>query len=90
MSFKVIILMLLIVLFTIFVVQNTEPVSMQAFFWRIEELPKIILLIVTLVLGIIMGIFISTFINRKKKVKDVDKKEIMEVKKENVFPSGKV
>lgn len=66
MRFKLIIFMLLIILFTIFVVQNTEPVSMHVFFWRIEELPKITLLIVTLVVGIIMGVIISTFINRKR------------------------
>ena len=73
MRLKLIIFMLLIVLFTIFVVQNTEPVNMQVFFWRIEDLPKIVLLTVTLVFGIILGIFISTFINKKKK--DGNKKE---------------
>jgi len=75
MRFKLIIFMLLIVLFTIFVVQNTEAINMQIFFWRIEELPKIVLLTITLVFGIILGIFISTFINRKKKDEEVNKKE---------------
>jgi len=79
--------MVFIVMFTIFVVQNTEPISMQVYFWQIETLPKIILLIVTLVLGIIMGIFISSFTNRKKNIKNAANKEI---KKEEVFRSGKV
>jgi uncharacterized integral membrane protein len=79
--------MLLIVFFTIFVVQNTEPVAMQVFFWRFEELPKIILLVVTLVVGIILGILISTFFSRKKK----DEKEVKsDLKKENKFRSPQV
>ena len=64
---KVIILMVLIILFTIFVVQNTEPVSLQVFFWHIAELPKIILLTVTLALGVIFGFIISAVLNRRKK-----------------------
>ena len=78
MRLKLIIFTLLIILFTIFVVQNTEPVNMQVFFWRIEELPKIILLIVTLAVGIILGVFISTFVNRKRK--NEEKSESMDLK----------
>jgi uncharacterized integral membrane protein len=87
MRFKLIIFMLLILFFTIFVVQNTEPVTMQVFFWRFDELPKIIVLIVTLVFGIILGILISTFISRKKR----DTKEIKsDLNKENKFNSPQV
>jgi uncharacterized integral membrane protein len=68
MRFKIIVLLLLIVLFTIFVVQNTEPVSMQLFFWHIAELPKIILLTVTLVVGIVLGFILSAVMNKKKKL----------------------
>ncbi len=67
MRFKLIILMLLIVLFTIFVVQNTEPVNMQLFFWHIAELPKIILLTVTLVIGVLLGFIITSVLNKQKK-----------------------
>lgn len=70
MQAKIIILMLLIILFTIFVVQNTEPVSMQLFFWHIAELPKIILLTVTLVIGIVLGFIISAVMNKQKKQKE--------------------
>ncbi len=63
---KLIILMILIILFTIFVVQNTEPVSLQVFFWHVAELPKIILLTVTLVIGVILGFIISTVLNKHK------------------------
>ncbi|MDO8550790.1 MAG: lipopolysaccharide assembly protein LapA domain-containing protein [Ignavibacteria bacterium] len=81
MRVKLIFLMILIILFTIFVVQNTEPVDMTVFFWRIEQLPKIILLTVILVIGIISGILISAFINRKKKEK-VKGKDFTEIKKQ--------
>lgn len=69
---KIIIVMLLIILFTIFVVQNTEPVSMQVFFWHISELPKIILLTVTLVVGAVLGIIMSAVFNKQKKHKEED------------------
>jgi len=59
--------MLLIILFTIFVVQNTEPVQMKIFFWQISELPKIILLTVTLVIGVLAGIIIAAIMNKQKK-----------------------
>ena len=66
MRFKLVLLMLLIILFTIFVVQNTEAVSLKVFFWHIAELPKIILLVVTLVIGIVLGFIISAMFNKKK------------------------
>ncbi|HEX9740287.1 MAG TPA: LapA family protein [Ignavibacteriaceae bacterium] len=75
MRLKLIIFILLIILFTIFVVQNTEPVSMRVFIWHINELPKIVLLTITLLVGIILGIFISAFINKKKKDDKTDQKK---------------
>jgi uncharacterized integral membrane protein len=75
--------MLLIVLFTIFVVQNTEPIVMQVFFWKIVDLPKIVLLVVTLVVGIILGILITSLFNRKKKV-EVKKDELAGLNKQSV------
>ncbi len=84
MRFKLIVLMILIILFTIFVVQNTEPVNLQIFFWHVAELPKIILLVVTLVFGIMLGIFITTFFNRKKKNKD---ENAVKLKDENKLKS---
>jgi|GEM_PF-401113 len=85
---KIIFLMILIVLFTVFVAQNTEPVNLRLFLWQIEQFPKIILLVVTLVLGIFIGIFISAFFGRKK----IDKKSSInkEIKKEESFRSGNV
>ncbi len=66
MKAKIIILMILIILFTIFVVQNTEPLSLQVFFWHIAELPKIILLTGTLMIGVILGFIISAVLNKRK------------------------
>ena len=88
MRFKLFVLMLLIVLFTIFVVQNTSPnIDMDFLFWRIEGIPKIILLIVTLVFGIIMGVLISTFLSRKQLG---EKEEKTDLKKENKFRSPQI
>lgn len=81
MRIKLIIFLVLIILFTIFVVQNTEPVVMQVFFWRIENLPKIVLLTVTLVFGILLGVLISALTNRKKLEED-KKEEVIELDKQ--------
>lgn len=73
MNFKVIIFMVLVVLFTIFIVQNTEGVRMHVFFWQFDDIPKIVLLTITLAVGVILGILISTFINRKKTEDEFEK-----------------
>jgi uncharacterized integral membrane protein len=68
---KIISLLVLLILFTIFVAQNTEQTIMNVFFWTIE-MPKIVLLIITLVIGVILGLIAVTVFSRsdKKKIKE--------------------
>ena len=54
---KVITLMVIIVLFTIFVTQNTEVIAVKAFFWQFE-MSLIVLMTLACLLGAIAG-FIS-------------------------------
>ena len=64
---KIILLLILLILFTIFVTQNTEPTIMNVFFWTIE-MPKIVLLIITLVIGVVLGLIaVTVFSSNKKK-----------------------
>jgi uncharacterized integral membrane protein len=80
MKAKVIILLLLLVLFTVFVYQNaTENTFVLFFFWSID-LPKIVLLVITLVLGVIVGLIIATMINRKQERKKTEKEKILKEK----------
>jgi len=73
MKAKVVILMLLLFLFTVFIYQNaTENTGIIFFFWSIY-LPKIVLLVLTLVLGVIIGLIIATMINRKQVRKTKEK-----------------
>ncbi len=69
MRFKLILLLVLIVLFTIFVSQNTEQTIMTLFFWTID-LPKIVLLIITLAVGVILGLIVATMFGKNKKMKN--------------------
>jgi len=70
---KVIVLMIIIVLFTIFVTQNTEVITVNAFFWKFE-MSLIVLMTLSCLLGAIAGfILLQVFtVSNKKK----DKKEI--------------
>ena len=64
---KIILLLILLILFTIFVTQNTEPTIMNVFFWTIK-MPMIVLLIITLAVGVILGLIaVTVFSSRKKK-----------------------
>ena len=63
---KIILLLILLVLFTIFVTQNTEQTIINVFFWTVE-LPKIVLLIITLVVGVVLGLIAVTVFNSDKK-----------------------
>ncbi|GAB4289561.1 MAG: hypothetical protein Kow0098_07620 [Ignavibacteriaceae bacterium] len=66
MNLKIITLLILILLFTIFVSQNTEsvPISFLAWQW---ELPKIILITVTGLLGVVIGLITSNLLAKKEK-----------------------
>ncbi len=67
MKAKVIILMLIIILFTIFVSQNTALVHIQFLMWS-PEIPTIVLISITFLVGLIIGfILVSMFSTPKKK-----------------------
>jgi uncharacterized integral membrane protein len=66
MKAKIIILMVLVVLFTIFVSQNTEIVDINAFFWKFQ-MSKIVLISLTGLVGVILGFILASIFNKQKK-----------------------
>ncbi len=65
MKLKIIIVMLLVILFTVFVSQNTELISITIFLWKVQ-IPTIVLISITLLLGIILGFFVEAIFDLKK------------------------
>ena len=63
MKVKIIIIMLLIVLFTIFVSQNTEVVTVKAYFWQFQ-MSIIVLISLIGLLGVIFGFIIAKLFDR--------------------------
>lgn len=57
MKVKTIIILILIVLFSIILIQNTQVVTVQLFFWKLS-LSRIILIVVPLFIGFIIGLFV--------------------------------
>jgi uncharacterized integral membrane protein len=70
---KVIVLMVIIVLFTIFVTQNTEVITVNAFFWKFD-MSLIVLMTLSCLLGAIVGFILLKVFTASTKQKD--KKEI--------------
>jgi uncharacterized integral membrane protein len=70
---KVILLMVIIVLFTVFVTQNTEVITVNAFFWNFE-MSLIVLMTLSCLLGAIAGFILLKVFTTSDKRKD--KKEI--------------
>jgi uncharacterized integral membrane protein len=66
MKTKIIILLVLLILFTIFVSNNTEPIDVWFFFWPLN-ISKIVLLIITLVIGAILGLIAATVFGKSAK-----------------------
>ncbi len=87
MKAKVIIFLILIVLFTIFVSQNTEVIPIDAFFWRFE-MSKIVIISLTGLFGIILGFILASFFNKSKKLNKVDKGKL-ETKNANKLSEDK-
>lgn len=63
MKAKIIILMILIVLFTIFVSQNTEVITVKAYFWQFQ-MSIIVLISLIGLLGVILGFIIAKIFDR--------------------------
>ncbi len=83
MKAKVIIFMILIVLFTFFVSQNTEVVDINAFFWKFQ-MSKIVLISLTGLVGLILGFILASIFNKQKKADKLIKEAAKEKKKDNL------
>lgn len=70
MKSKIVVIVLLTVLLIIFVLQNTEIVVVNFWFWDLS-LPRALLLFVTFAVGLIVGLMIPT--SRKEKSPDQQK-----------------
>ena len=81
MKVKVIIFMILIVLFTFFVSQNTEIVEINAFFWKFQ-MSKIVLISLTGLVGLILGFILASIFNKQKKTEKIRKEEAKEKQKD--------
>jgi len=69
MKTKVIIIILLAILLIVFVLQNTEIVLVNFFFWDLS-IPRALLLFVCFAVGLIIGLIIPS--SRLKKEADAD------------------
>jgi uncharacterized integral membrane protein len=78
MKTKVIILLILIVLFTIFVSQNTHIIQIDFLFWTIA-MSTIVLISLMMLIGVLAGFIIASLFSRSSNVRDSisdkDKKE---------------
>lgn len=63
MKAKIIILLIIVVLFTIFVSQNADVITVRAFFWPFR-MSKIVLISLTGFLGVIIGFILAKFFDR--------------------------
>lgn len=67
-SGKLILVMILLVLFAIAVLQNTQPVSLKFLFWSVS-MPRAILILISALVGLIFGIFLSVRAKRNRAAK---------------------
>lgn len=72
MKAKIITLMVLVILFTIFVSQNSSDLTINILFWKLE-LPGILLLLLTGLFGIIIGIILALILSKAPKTNEKDK-----------------
>ena len=66
MSFKGVIILVLVVLCLVVFFQNTEVVTFRLFFWELS-MSRIILLLFTLIAGIVIGYVIATLRGGKRR-----------------------
>lgn len=65
MKSRFVILLVLVVLFTIFVLQNSHQVTVVAYLWEFN-IPLSLLMVIIAVIGIILGLTIAAILDRKK------------------------
>ncbi|MEW6526028.1 MAG: LapA family protein [Spirochaetota bacterium] len=63
---KVISISIILLLFVIIILQNTQPVSLTILTWNIT-LPFIVMLFATLIIGLVSGMIVSSLAFRKKR-----------------------
>lgn len=68
MKAKIVLLMILVVLFTVFVSQNTEVVTVKAYFWQFQ-MSIIVLISLTGLLGVVFGFVIAKLFDRPSPAK---------------------
>jgi uncharacterized integral membrane protein len=57
---------IVLILFSIFIIQNAEIVSLRFFFWNVD-LPRALMLLSAFVIGTVFGAFLMQFVSKKKK-----------------------
>ncbi|MBS3767360.1 MAG: LapA family protein [Candidatus Cloacimonetes bacterium] len=82
MKFKTIIIIILLAIFAVILLQNTQIVELKFLFWKIQ-MSRIILFPITLMLGFIIG-FITAKLGTKRK----EKNQFENYKKENLENPG--
>jgi len=68
MKTKIILFMIIIVLFTFFVTQNTENAVIHVFFWT-YNISKIILIVLTGFIGVLLGLILDSIFRPRQKNK---------------------
>ncbi len=66
---KIIVVLVLIALFVIVLIQNTQVVTLRLFFWKIG-MSQIILIPLTMVIGFVVGFLVSKVIGDRRKRKN--------------------
>jgi uncharacterized integral membrane protein len=68
MKTKIILFMIIIVLFTFFITQNNQIVTINFFFWQ-YNVTAIILIVMTGFIGVVLGLILDSIIRSRKKDK---------------------
>ncbi len=74
MKIKIVTIMVLIVLFTVFVSQNTKVIPINVFFWSVQ-MSTIVLISLTGLVGVILGFIIAKLFRTQPKKKTKFKEE---------------
>ena len=75
MKTKIIIFLMLIVLFTIFVTQNTQTIVVNVFFWQFSS-PGILMIVITGAVGVLIGIILASIFRPAKKKKSQEENSV--------------
>ena len=63
---KIVIVMILVILFTVFVSQNTDIINVSVFLWKFQ-MSTIVLMSISFFIGIILGFIVSAIFGSPKK-----------------------